>query len=32
VVIRSPSPVVGGAEQLQAEAAENIGRIQEAAG
>ncbi len=29
VVIRSPSPVVGGSEQLQAEAAENIGRIQE---
>jgi NAD(P)-dependent dehydrogenase (short-subunit alcohol dehydrogenase family) len=31
IVIRSPSPVVGGAEQLQAEAAENIGRLQEAA-
>ncbi len=29
VVIRSPSPVVGGAEQLQAEAEENIGRLQE---
>jgi NAD(P)-dependent dehydrogenase (short-subunit alcohol dehydrogenase family) len=29
VVIRSPSPVVGGAQQLQAEAEENIGRLQE---
>jgi hypothetical protein len=29
VVIRSPSPVVGGAEQLQAEAEVNIGRLQE---
>jgi NAD(P)-dependent dehydrogenase (short-subunit alcohol dehydrogenase family) len=31
IVIRSPSPVVGGAEQLQAEAADNIGRLQESA-
>jgi NAD(P)-dependent dehydrogenase (short-subunit alcohol dehydrogenase family) len=29
VVIRSPSPVAGGAEQLQAEAEVNIGRLQE---
>ena len=31
VVIRSPSPVIGGAEQLKAEAEENIGRLQESA-
>ncbi len=31
IVIRSPSPVVGGAEQLKAEAEENIGRLQDPA-
>jgi NAD(P)-dependent dehydrogenase (short-subunit alcohol dehydrogenase family) len=31
VVIRSPSPVTAGVEQLQSEAVETIGRIQEAA-
>ncbi|HEX4017498.1 MAG TPA: SDR family oxidoreductase [Frankiaceae bacterium] len=29
IVIRSPSPVIGGAEQLKAEAEENIGKLQD---